>query len=113
MTTDDWDRLGEAIVLWSGWGSASFPLRNEKPVVDRFGEHQAAELMPMLRLMVEEFYASDARYTAADLKEMEASSMGQFVKKRPSLPTDAVRALAWCYTFDNRYQFRLRRAGSS
>jgi hypothetical protein len=71
-------------------------------VVDRFGEQQAAELMRMLRVMVDDFYASDARYTAVDLKEMEALSMEQFVKKHPSLPADAVRALAWCYTFDNR-----------
>lgn len=102
MTPDDSDRVGEAIVLWSGWGRASFPVRNEKPVVDRFGEQRAADLMPMLRFVVDEFYASDARYTAADLKEMETLSMEQFVKKHPSLPADAVRALAWCYTFDNK-----------
>jgi hypothetical protein len=102
MSPDDWSRLGEAIVLWSGWGRASFPLHKEQPVVDRFGEQQAAELMPQLRFMVDEFYASDARCVAADLKEMAALSMEQFVKRYPSLPADAVRALAWCYTFDNK-----------
>ncbi|MBK8012202.1 MAG: hypothetical protein IPK13_12710 [Deltaproteobacteria bacterium] len=100
MTSEEWQQVGEAILVWSGWGRSSWPLRNDEPVAKRFGSEIAATLLPLIRQLEDEFYASDARHTAADLAEMASISSQQFAAKYPELPDDAVRALAWCYTFD-------------
>lgn len=100
MTPEEWQRVGEAILVWSGWGRSSWPSRNDELVAKCFGRETAATLLPLIRQLEDEFYASDARHTAADLAEMASISSQQFVAKYPELPDDAVRALAWCYTFD-------------
>ena len=102
MTPGEWQMVGSAIVAWSGWGHAPWPLRDDRLVARRFGEQAAALLLPLLRAVVAEFYSSDARATAIDLTEMERLCVAHFSGKHPELSQDAVRALAWCYTFDNR-----------
>jgi hypothetical protein len=100
MTPEEWRRVGEAIVVWSGWGRASYPSRDEEALANRFGKEVANELLPMIRELENDFYSSDARHTAADSAEMANISAEQFTRKHPELPADAARALAWCYTFD-------------
>jgi hypothetical protein len=100
MTHEEWQQLGAAIVVWSGWGNSSRPSRNAESVAACFGEETAATLLPLIRQVEDEFYASDARHVAADLAAMATISSRQFTAKYPELPVDAVRALAWCYTFD-------------
>jgi hypothetical protein len=100
MTPEEWRRVGEAIVVWSGWGRSSWPSRNEELLAKHFGLEAAAKLLPIIRELENDFYLSDARYTAVDLAEMARISSQQFMTKHPELPDDAVRALAWCYTFD-------------
>lgn len=100
MTPEEWRRVGEALVVWSGRGASSWPLRSDELVIRHFGRDAAATLLPLVRQLVADFYSSDARHTAADLAEMEHVSSQQFAAKHPELPWDAVRALAWCYAFD-------------
>ncbi len=100
MTLEQLQRVGEAIVVWSGWGRSAHPLRDEELLVAQFGKDLAAELLPLIRELENDFYLSDARHTAANLAEMASVSAAQFTKKHPGLPANAVRALAWCYTFD-------------
>ena len=100
MTPEEWQQVGEAILVWSGWGRSSWPSRNDELVAKRFGQETAATLLPLIRQLEDEFYASDARHTAADPAEMASISSQQFTAKYPELPDDAVRAFAWCYTFD-------------
>lgn len=100
MTTEEWRRVGEAIVVWSGWGRSSLPSRNDELVAKHFGRETAATLLPIIRQLADDFYASNARHTAADLTEMASISSQQFMEKYPDVPDDAVRSLAWCYTFD-------------
>lgn len=102
MTPEEWKRAGDAIVIWSGWGRASHPSRDEELLADRFGRKVATELMLFIRELEDDFYSSDARYTAADLAKMASMSAEQFMKKHPDLPAEAARALAWCYTFDSK-----------
>jgi hypothetical protein len=92
--------LSEAIVVWTGWGQAPRPIRDEARLVDQFGSDTAADLMPGLRQLEDEFYASDAQFTVADLKEMGDVAADQFRRAHPEISDDAVRALAWCYTYD-------------
>jgi hypothetical protein len=100
MTPKEWLRVGEAIVVWSGWGRSSWPARNDEALTNHFGRDVAAKLLPIIRELEDDFYLSDARNTASDLAEMASIASQQFMTKHPDLPEDAVRALAWCYTFD-------------
>ena len=100
MTPQEWRRAGEAIVVWTGFGRSSWPSRNDELIARHFGHETAAMLLPIIRRLEDDFYASDARHTASDLAEMARISSQQFKAKYPDVPDDAVRALAWCYTFD-------------
>jgi hypothetical protein len=92
--------LAEAVRIWTGWGSTSAPNRDEGRVAQRYGPMTAAKLMPVIKSLEDEFYASDARFTAADLAEMATLASEQFIRKHPGIDKDIVDALAWCYTFD-------------
>jgi len=91
--------LSEAIVVWTGWGRSSWPARDESRVVERFGK-ASLDLMPAVRAMEDDFYESDARDRAADLREMATIATTQFRERHPDISDDAVQALAWCYTYD-------------
>lgn len=99
MTVDP-GRLSEAIVVWTGWGTSAWPDRDEARVVDAFGEDFALDLLPAIRRAEEEFYESDARYTVENLAEMGDVAAERFRRVHPEIRDDAIRALAWCYTYD-------------
>jgi hypothetical protein len=92
--------IGDAVVVWTGYGSSSRPERNEQRLFERFGSERAADLFPKVRALYDDFYASDARLTAPDLVSMAASAASRFREMHPDIPEEAVQALAWCYTFD-------------
>jgi hypothetical protein len=100
MTSEEWRKIGEAIVVWTGWGRSAYPSRDEELLIDCFGTEATTKLLPIIRELEDEFYSSDARYAARDLAEMAAMSADEFMKKHPELSEDAAHAFAWCYTFD-------------
>jgi hypothetical protein len=71
-------------------------------VTDALGEELALEFLPAVRRAEREFYESDARYTVEDLAQMGDVAADRFRSARPEIRDDAVRALAWCYTYDFR-----------
>lgn len=93
-------QLIEAVRLWTGWGQSTVPNRNDKRVLDRFGEEDAVKLLPLIKLLDEDFYASDAQLIAANLQEMERLASEHFKRKHPTVAEEIVIAFAWCYTFD-------------
>lgn len=92
--------ISDALIAWTGWRRTSWPQRDELRLAEEFGSEQARELMPKLRELEEEFYSSDARLVASSLAEMGQMASEQFRCRHPELSEEAVRALAWCYTFD-------------
>lgn len=94
--------VSEAILVWTGWCETSWPVRDEQRLVARFGEKIAENLLPVVRELERQFYESDAHLRAADLSAMGALAARRFRMLHPELSEDAVDALAWCYTFDNR-----------
>ena len=92
--------LSTAIIVWTGWGETNSPSRDEARLLDRFGSEVTVELLPTIRQLEDEFYASDARHVVADLKEMGDRAATQFRSKHPEISEEAIQALAWCYTFD-------------
>lgn len=100
MNDHEWDELAEAIVVWTGKGSLKYPTRSESRLAERFGQDAVTKLLLTIRKLEAEFYASDARYVAADIAEMGKLASTQFQEKYPRLPKAAVDAFAWCYTWD-------------
>lgn len=93
-------QLAGAIRIWAGWGSNPSPSRDEARVVQHYGATAAAKLLPVIKSLEDDFYASDARFTAVDLQQMAALASEQFVQKHPGIDKGIVEVLAWCYTFD-------------
>jgi len=100
MTHEQWERVADAMVVWTGKGELAWPQLDDSRVIARFGSESASELLPVLRKLYEEFYASDAHLKAASLSEMSAIASAQFRENYPLARPSTVDALAWCYTFD-------------
>jgi hypothetical protein len=96
--------LLDAIRLWTGFDSEMMPIRNDARIEARFGSAAAAELLPIIKSLADDFYKTDARFTAKDLPEMGRLSEEHFKKKHPNLnDVDAIsEVFSWCYTFDNK-----------
>lgn len=92
--------VSTGIIVWTGWGQTTWPARDEARLVERFGAQTAADLLPRIRELEDDFYASDARFTVADLAEMGNVAAEHFRKVHPEISDNAVLAFAWCYTYD-------------
>jgi len=100
LTTAD-PLVSEAVVIWTGHGSAMSPIRDESKVEDRFGE-LVLDLMPLVRALDDDCYESDARHLAVDEADMARRVKADFECLHPEVSAEAVEALAWCYTYDYR-----------
>lgn len=69
-------------------------------LAERYGEDIALDLIPAIKLLEADFYSSDARHRVPALAEMGNRAAEDFRKLHPEVSEDAVKALAWCYTFD-------------
>ena len=99
MNVDNPATLSAAVVAWSGWRHSRRPVREQARVVAEFGDEVASPLMVRIREVEDEFYASDARSTARDVTAMSEIATSDF-RKNSELSDEAVRALAWCDTYD-------------
>ena len=68
--------------------------------MSQVGADAAAELLPRVRALEEDFYATDARLKAPDLVVMGRMATDDFRRKHAEISDEAVEALAWCYTWD-------------
>ncbi len=91
--------LAEAVAIWTGWGTAAFPRREDGLLVDRFGIDIGARIIPLIKSLEEEFNSSDA-WKAGDLQEVAKIAEEDFKSKYPDLPDTIVQAFSWCYTWD-------------
>ena len=92
--------ITRAIVVWLGWGRASWPERNEDSLVGEFGAAAAPDVLAEVRRLEDDFYASEASNVAPDLQTMGEQAAAEFRSKHPEVGEEAVRALAWSYTYD-------------
>jgi hypothetical protein len=92
--------FAEAFLLWTAYGRDIMPRRDDALVVSRFGAEAASKLLPAIKSLMDAFYLSDAKYTAADLGEMSRMATEEFRAKHPEVEDEVLKALAWCYTFD-------------
>lgn len=94
------DDISQAIVMWTGYRSESWPSRNDDRFASLIGADSAIELLPVIRRLENEFYESDAHDTVSGLGEMARAAAAEFRERHPELSDEAVDALAWCYSWD-------------
>lgn len=95
--------LSEAIVVWVGWGGPDpLPKTDDSRVVSRYGEAVSLEILPMIRQLHNDFYATDAIDRVADHGEMLDVAAVEFRARHPEISADAVDALKWCMSWDYR-----------
>jgi NAD(P)H-hydrate repair Nnr-like enzyme with NAD(P)H-hydrate epimerase domain len=92
--------VSRALIVWTGWGTSSWPLRDDTAIDAVFGVELAPALRESIRSLEEDFYSSNARLTVPDTDTMAAVAAAEFRERHPEIPEEAVRALAWCYAFD-------------
>lgn len=92
--------LSRAIVVWTGWGRASSPRREDAAVIREFGESESTEILAAIRQLEGDFYESTAALTIPDLVAATDTAAQEFRDQHPGLSEDAVQALAWCYSYD-------------
>lgn len=94
------EELSAAVVAWTGWGSASWPIRDDEAFLARHGGQRGVELLARVRAAEDDFHASRAHVDAPSLAAMGERAAEEFRRSRPEVSEAAVRALAWCYTYD-------------
>jgi hypothetical protein len=94
-------RVSEAIEIWVG-PVPSYSYDREAALVDRFGKAGAAELVPIIRALEDDFYATQASDVADSLRTMHQLASSDFKSKHPELSDRAVHALANRYVYENR-----------
>lgn len=92
------DTLSEALVIWVGQIPSSGYDR-EAALVARFGMQKAAELVPLLRVLKEDFFTSNARHVADNVQAMHKLASADFQRKHPEISDQAVHVLANDYAF--------------
>lgn len=100
MNSSDVPQLTKAVLVWTGYGQAAWPCRDDSLVVNCLGPEIAAKVLPVIKSLENDFYSSNAKFVAADIQEMAKMSAEQFKEKHPGISEEIVRAFAWCYTFD-------------
>jgi hypothetical protein len=100
MNTLKSPQMIEAVRIWTGWGQGMAPNRDDARLAEQLGNQTAAEVLPLIKSLEDDFYSSNARIIASDLQEMEKLAAEDFKRKYPYVPDEIVKAFAWCYTFD-------------
>lgn len=92
--------LSDAVLVWTGWSQDMMPRRDDALLTVHFGPKAATVLLSVIKKLENDFYTSTAKYTADNLQEMKKLASDEFRKKHSEIPTEVIKAFAWCYTFD-------------
>lgn len=94
------ENIVNAILLWSGYKTKSFPVRDDQLIIDKYGLAAGNKLLKVIKEYEEYFYKSKAYQNAKDLITMAEISKKDFLVKYPTANSLICEAFAWCYTFD-------------
>ncbi len=72
VKADEFDaaQLSKAVLVWTGYGSAMWPHRNDAALASVFPVQIAAKLLPIVKGLEEDFFKSEAWKTATSLSKM-------------------------------------------
>jgi hypothetical protein len=92
--------LSEALKLWTGYDTSSWPKRDDAAIKSTFGTQKAEEVLAELRAIERDFYRYKAHAEAETLAEAGAGAKEEFRRLHPELPNLISDIFAWCYTYD-------------
>jgi hypothetical protein len=98
----DASKLSEALIIWIHHGRVAWHQPDQRSLAEQIGSDAAGELLPRVRELRDEFYASDAYLRAPDLVTMAQLAASDFRPNHPEISETAIRALALSYTYDNK-----------
>ena len=94
--------LNEAITVYLGYGSESFPDLNRRRLADRFGDDTASKLVPILDGLLDELGAIHVDWKQHSLQSAGDMAARAMKERHPELSDAALKALDWKFTFDWR-----------
>ena len=62
--------LVEAVLKWTGFDRETTPKRNNSRLIERFGPDAGARLLSRVKELEDDFYKSQASFTASDVSQM-------------------------------------------
>lgn len=96
------DPISEAIVIYTGFGRSSFPRARGNDVSARFGAEAGADLKQRILALLEELAQPVATPEKRSRKSVTEQAMEQFRPRHPELGEEALKALAWTFSFGMR-----------
>lgn len=98
--------LGEAIVLWLGYGWEATPRGHDQALIDRFGQELGEELAAQSRQTLAQFSRTADEFGddfwEGGVAVAAAKVAHRFRQHRPELPEKTIQALSWAFVYDNK-----------
>jgi hypothetical protein len=96
------DPINEALLIYTGYGAASFPRARTPQLVSRFGEQDAQELKQRILDLMQEMQQPLATEGKRSKKSVTEQAIEQIRPRHPELDEPALKALAWTFAFGLR-----------
>ena len=96
------DPINEALILYTGYGSSTFPRARTPQLVARFGEADATELKERILELMAELQQPMAESEKRSRKSVTERAIEQLQPRHPELDEAGLRALAWTFSFGLR-----------
>jgi hypothetical protein len=96
------DPINEALLIYTGYGSSSFPRARTPQLVSRFGETEGSELKQRILLLLEELQQPVPTDGKRSRKSVTEQAIEQLRPRHPELDESALKALAWTFAFGLR-----------
>lgn len=95
------ENLSRAIVLFVHYGTSRFPRDDPEAVLKAYEGNTGISLLAAIRAILAEPMPDDIK-TESSLARIGAMVIAAIRKRHPALSEQALKALAWRYTFQSR-----------
>jgi len=96
------DPINEALVLYTGYGSSSFPRARTPSLAARFGDAEALALKQRILGLLEELQQPVELGEKRSKKSLTERAIDQLSPHHPELDEAGLKALAWTFSFGLR-----------
>ena len=96
------DPINEALLIYTGYGSSTFPRARTPQLVSRFGESEGSELKHRILTLLGELQQPVASDGKRSRKSVTEQAIEQLRPRHPELDESALKALAWTFAFGLR-----------
>lgn len=96
------DPINEALLIYTGYGSSTFPRARTPQLVKRFGEAEGSELKHRILILLEELQQPVPLDGKRMRKSVTEQAIEQLRPRHPELDESALKALAWTFAFGLR-----------